>query len=154
MNNSRLKNEVIIKNRKYRHHQYGERWPKFWAITFKPESMGPTTAGGVIGPDENFSEAIFLDLQYLCDLFELIAAEDRLNAFFSNKHRTWIFYSSENLGSLGFGSRAMTNFVLKEIKKKEKFYEQILRHHQTELNSQLATGTPPILSNINTRVRF
>jgi hypothetical protein len=105
------------------------RWPQFWGLTFHPDSLSSVTSGGMISEsDEDAAEAIALDLQFLLDLFELIRVEKRLNSFWSATHRAWVFYSEEKFQTLGKGPRSLCNYVLRRIKKKEAFYEEILRH--------------------------
>lgn len=109
----------------------GRRWPKFYGFTFSPESLSSISSGGVIEEDhESPAQALKYDCEYLADLFDLASQESDLTAFWSHLHRSWVFYSSKPLLTLGNAPRAMCSFTLETFKKKEKFYSQILDHHQ------------------------
>ena len=111
----------------------GRRWPKFYGFTFSPKSMGSTKAGGNIEEGlESPADALHSDFEYLADLFELACQELALRTFWSNLHKAWVFYSPEELQSLGYGNRALCEFTLRTFKKKEKFYEEILADHKAK----------------------
>jgi hypothetical protein len=103
------------------------RWPQFWGLTFHPESLFSETSGGLIAEnEEDAAAALALDLQYLLDLFQLIREEKRLKSFWSPSHRAWVFFSEQEIKSLGTGPRSLCSYVLRKFKKKDAFYEEIL----------------------------
>lgn len=119
------------------------RWPQFWGLTFQPESLSSVVSGGVISEgDEDAADAIALDLQFLLDLFELIRQEKRLKSFWSPTHRAWVFYSEEEIKTLGKGPRSLCSFALRKFKKKDAFYEEILARSGRFLNNSFTARGP------------
>ena len=120
--------EQIIKNRQNQDHRYGERYPKFFAVIFEPSSFNSSISGGQIGASENPAKALRMDFEYLADLFQFVEAEKKLSSYWSSKHKAWVFYTKEEIRSLGYGSRALCNFALKALRHKDKFYQEVLDH--------------------------
>ena len=128
MDNSLNMKDHIIKNREHQDHRYGERWPKFFAVIFEPSSLNSVVSGGQIGASENPAKALRMDFELLADLFQFVEAEEKLSSFWSSKHRAWVFFTREEIRTLGFGSRALCNFALKPLRHRDKFYEEVLDH--------------------------
>lgn len=96
-------------------------------LTFKPSSFGSIETGGLIDPTvEKPAEALRDDLEYLSYLLDLISQQETIHAFWSHLHSSWVFWTEKDLGMLR-GTRPIFDFAFRPVKKKQAFYEEILR---------------------------